>query len=142
MDKQKFFPHWSYFTSAYDLKHTIWIVLPLQNFCSFFPFSFMALFPCMPLKKKTCVLITELTYVTMDPRYDYSVNANRAERFYPEIRKYYPNLKDGSLEPGYSGIRPKLSGPLQPPSDFVIQVISNTHLLLANFSVDNLYWVH
>lgn len=54
-------------------------------------------------------------------KYDYSVNANRAERFYPEIRKYYPNLKDGSLEPGYSGIRPKLSGPLQPPSDFVIQ---------------------
>jgi hypothetical protein len=28
------------------------------------------------------------------------------------------------LEPGYSGIRPKLSGPGQPPSDFVIQVLS------------------
>ncbi|KAK7316028.1 hypothetical protein VNO77_34651 [Canavalia gladiata] len=54
-------------------------------------------------------------------KFDYSVNANRAERFYPEIRKYYPNLKDGSLEPGYSGIRPKLSGPSQPPVDFVIQ---------------------
>ncbi|XP_058107489.1 L-2-hydroxyglutarate dehydrogenase, mitochondrial [Magnolia sinica] len=54
-------------------------------------------------------------------RFDYSVNTNRAERFYPEIRKYYPNLKDGSLEPGYAGIRPKLSGPGQPPADFVIQ---------------------
>ncbi|XP_045789970.1 L-2-hydroxyglutarate dehydrogenase, mitochondrial [Trifolium pratense] len=53
--------------------------------------------------------------------FDYSVNANRAEKFYPEIRKYYPNLKDGSLEPGYSGIRPKLSGPYQSPVDFVIQ---------------------
>ncbi|KAL2335168.1 hypothetical protein Fmac_016381 [Flemingia macrophylla] len=52
---------------------------------------------------------------------DYSVNANLAERFYPEVRKYYPNLKEGSLEPGYSGIRPKLSGPSQKPVDFVIQ---------------------
>ncbi|CAK8533080.1 unnamed protein product [Lathyrus sativus] len=54
-------------------------------------------------------------------KFDYSVHANRAEKFYPEIRKYYPNLKDGSLEPGYSGIRPKLSGPCQSPVDFVIQ---------------------
>ncbi|RYR41168.1 hypothetical protein HN51_017801 [Arachis hypogaea] len=53
--------------------------------------------------------------------FDYSVHANRAEQFYPEIRKYYSNLKDGSLEPGYSGIRPKLSGPSQPPVDFVVQ---------------------
>lgn len=60
--------------------------------------------------------------VTIDHRFDYSVHANRAEKFYPEIRKYYPNLKDGSLEPGYSGIRPKLSGPYQSPVDFVIQV--------------------
>ncbi|XP_027358717.1 L-2-hydroxyglutarate dehydrogenase, mitochondrial isoform X2 [Abrus precatorius] len=63
-------------------------------------------------------------------KFDYSVNANRAEQFYPEIRKYYPNLKDGSLEPGYSGIRPKLSGPRQPPVDYVIQChTTTTHLL-------------
>ncbi|KAK7266948.1 hypothetical protein RIF29_19610 [Crotalaria pallida] len=54
-------------------------------------------------------------------KFDYSVHKDRVERFYPEIRKYYPNLKDDSLEPGYSGIRPKLSGPCQPPVDFVIQ---------------------
>ncbi|XP_010525523.2 PREDICTED: L-2-hydroxyglutarate dehydrogenase, mitochondrial-like [Tarenaya hassleriana] len=54
-------------------------------------------------------------------RFDYVVNPKRAEKFYPEIRKYYPELKDESLEPGYSGIRPKLSGPKQPPADFVIQ---------------------
>ncbi|TKY46374.1 L-2-hydroxyglutarate dehydrogenase [Spatholobus suberectus] len=65
-------------------------------------------------------------------KFDYSVNANHAEEFCLEIRKYYPNLTDGSLEPGYSGIRPKLSGPSQPPADFVIQVISHTLLLLAN----------
>ncbi|KAI9153111.1 hypothetical protein LWI28_006037 [Acer negundo] len=54
-------------------------------------------------------------------KFDYSVNASHAEMFYPEIRKYYPSLRDGSLEPGYSGIRPKLSGPGQSPVDFVIQ---------------------
>lgn len=55
-------------------------------------------------------------------RFDYSVNRERANQFYAAIRKYYPNLKDGSLEPGYAGIRPKLSGPKQAPADFVIQV--------------------
>ncbi|KAM7273933.1 hypothetical protein ACFE04_028597 [Oxalis oulophora] len=54
-------------------------------------------------------------------KFDYSVNANRAEKFYESVRKYFPNLKDGSLEPGYAGIRPKLSGARQPPVDFLIQ---------------------
>ncbi|XP_048226118.1 L-2-hydroxyglutarate dehydrogenase, mitochondrial isoform X2 [Ricinus communis] len=54
-------------------------------------------------------------------RYDYTVSAHRVERFYPEIRKYYPNLKTGTLEIGYAGIRPKVSGPGQAPMDFVIQ---------------------
>ncbi|CAK9319666.1 unnamed protein product [Citrullus colocynthis] len=54
-------------------------------------------------------------------KFDYSVCSSRAERFYEEIRKYYPSLKDGSLQSGYSGIRPKLSGPRQTPADFVIQ---------------------
>ncbi|MFQ6623019.1 hypothetical protein Gotur_002782 [Gossypium turneri] len=54
-------------------------------------------------------------------KFDYSVSADRVARFYPEIRKYYPNLKDGSLIPGYAGIRPKLHGPGQSACDFVIQ---------------------
>lgn len=53
--------------------------------------------------------------------FDYTVDARRAERFYPEIRKYYPNLKDGTLRPDYSGIRPKVSGRGQSAADFVIQ---------------------
>ncbi|TIW11558.1 MAG: FAD-dependent oxidoreductase, partial [Mesorhizobium sp.] len=36
-------------------------------------------------------------------------------------RKYWPDLPDGSLQAGYSGIRPKLSGPGDANSDFVIQ---------------------
>ncbi|XP_024031170.1 L-2-hydroxyglutarate dehydrogenase, mitochondrial [Morus notabilis] len=54
-------------------------------------------------------------------KFDYSVHANRAELFYADIRKYYPNLKNDSLQAGYAGIRPKVSGPGQPPGDFVIQ---------------------
>lgn len=41
----------------------------------------------------------------------YHVDSNRAEYFYKAIREYYPYLPDDSLEPYYSGIRPKLMGP-------------------------------
>ena len=34
---------------------------------------------------------------------------------------YYPQLKDGALQPGYTGIRPKISGPNEPAADFMIQ---------------------
>ncbi|RRH93102.1 NAD(P)/FAD-dependent oxidoreductase [Mesorhizobium tamadayense] len=52
---------------------------------------------------------------------DYRVDPARGERFYAQIRKYWPELPDGSLQPAYSGIRPKLSGPGEANSDFVIQ---------------------
>ncbi|MDH6234046.1 L-2-hydroxyglutarate oxidase LhgO [Mesorhizobium soli] len=52
---------------------------------------------------------------------DYRVNPHRADQFYGEIRKYWPDLADDSLHPTYSGIRPKLAGPGEPNADFVIQ---------------------
>jgi L-2-hydroxyglutarate oxidase LhgO len=54
-------------------------------------------------------------------RIDYSVDPNRAERFYAAIRRYWPGLPDGALAPGYAGIRPKISGPAEPAADFLIQ---------------------
>jgi L-2-hydroxyglutarate oxidase LhgO len=36
-------------------------------------------------------------------------------------RRYYPGLKDGRLQPGYTGIRPKLSGEGEPAADFLVQ---------------------
>jgi L-2-hydroxyglutarate oxidase LhgO len=39
---------------------------------------------------------------------DFNVDEQRAESFYGEIRRYWPGLKDGALQPDYSGIRPKL----------------------------------
>ncbi|SFK33944.1 NAD(P)/FAD-dependent oxidoreductase [Methylocapsa palsarum] len=52
---------------------------------------------------------------------DYSVDPSRAAKFYASIRAYWPGLNDGALAPDYAGVRPKLSGPGQPPADFLIQ---------------------
>jgi len=52
---------------------------------------------------------------------DYSVSLERLPHYYEAIRRYYPALKDGELNPGYAGIRPKLQGPGESPVDFVIQ---------------------
>ena len=51
---------------------------------------------------------------------DYKVDPARSDSFYSAIRKYWPDLKDNSLEPAYSGIRPKIAGPDDPNADFVI----------------------
>ena len=52
---------------------------------------------------------------------DYDVDRRRGDRFYEAIRRYWPGLPDGALEPGYSGIRPKIQAPGEPAKDFVIQ---------------------
>ncbi len=51
---------------------------------------------------------------------DYPVDRARGERFYAAIRSYWPGLKDGALQPGYAGIRPKINGPREPSADFVV----------------------
>lgn len=51
---------------------------------------------------------------------DYEVDAARGDRFYSAIRRYWPGLPDGVLQPAYAGIRPKLSGPGEPAVDFRI----------------------
>jgi L-2-hydroxyglutarate oxidase LhgO len=52
---------------------------------------------------------------------DYTVEPARGEVFYAAIRTYWPGLPDGVLQPGYAGIRPKISGPAEPAADFVVQ---------------------
>lgn len=53
-------------------------------------------------------------------RVDYRFDASREAAFYAAIRRYYPGLKDGTLQPGYTGIRPKTAGPGEPAQDFAI----------------------
>jgi L-2-hydroxyglutarate oxidase LhgO len=52
---------------------------------------------------------------------DYNVDAARGARFYTAIRRYWPGLPDGSLQPGYAGIRPKIVPPAIAAQDFVVQ---------------------
>jgi L-2-hydroxyglutarate oxidase LhgO len=54
-------------------------------------------------------------------REDYAVDPARGDAFYARIRGYWPGLPDNALMPGYSGIRPKLSGPGLPQQDFLIE---------------------
>jgi len=51
---------------------------------------------------------------------DYRVDIARADGFYAAIRRYWPGLPDGALQPGYAGMRPKISGPNEPAADFRI----------------------
>ena len=51
----------------------------------------------------------------------YGVDPLRGEMFYEAIRSYWPELRDMSLLPAYSGIRPKINGQGSPAVDFKIQ---------------------
>lgn len=51
---------------------------------------------------------------------NYDVDPSRAAGFDAAIRRFWPGLPDNSLAPGYSGIRPKISGPNDPAPDFRI----------------------
>lgn len=53
-------------------------------------------------------------------RADYAVDPRRGDAFYAAIRRYWPGLPDGALEPGYAGIRPKINAPEQAAADFAI----------------------
>jgi L-2-hydroxyglutarate oxidase LhgO len=51
---------------------------------------------------------------------DYSVDPRRSDSFYADIRRYWPDLPDGALQPDYAGIRPKLGPAGSPNADFRI----------------------
>jgi L-2-hydroxyglutarate oxidase LhgO len=51
---------------------------------------------------------------------DYAVDPRRADGFYAEVRRYWPALPDGALQPSYSGVRPKIYGPGESAPDFRI----------------------
>ena len=51
---------------------------------------------------------------------DYTVDPSRSDSFYAAVRTYWPGLKDGALQPGYAGIRPKIVPKGAPAQDFVV----------------------
>lgn len=52
---------------------------------------------------------------------NYDVDPKRCEGFYEAVRRYWPGLPDDSLQPAYSGIRPKIQAPGEPALDFMVQ---------------------
>ena len=56
--------------------------------------------------------------ITSEEQIDYTVNPKRSEGFYEAVRRYWPELKDNSLQPNYSGVRAKIVPPNTPAGDF------------------------
>ncbi len=51
---------------------------------------------------------------------DFAVDPARAVGFEQAIRRFWPGLPSGALQPAYSGVRPKIYGPKEPAPDFRI----------------------
>jgi L-2-hydroxyglutarate oxidase LhgO len=62
----------------------------------------------------------DVQWLAADAPLDYTVDAAGRADFERDVRRYWPALPDGALQPSYSGIRPKTSGPGQPAADFTI----------------------
>jgi L-2-hydroxyglutarate oxidase LhgO len=56
--------------------------------------------------------------IDAEEQVDYTVDPKRSEGFYEAVRRYWPGLKDGTLQPDYSGIRAKIVPPNTPAGDF------------------------
>ena len=51
---------------------------------------------------------------------DYAFDERNRAAFIAAIRRYYPDLDEARLQPGYTGIRPKIAGRENPTSDFLL----------------------
>ncbi len=63
---------------------------------------------------------TEWLTATDPESIDYAVDPERGSAFHAEIRRYWPGLRDGSLSPAYSGVRPKIFVAGAAVGDFMI----------------------
>lgn len=52
---------------------------------------------------------------------DYTIDRARMDAFYPSVRRYWPGLPDGALEPDYAGVRVKVQAPGTPMADFSLR---------------------
>jgi L-2-hydroxyglutarate oxidase LhgO len=59
---------------------------------------------------------------------DYAFDNSREMLFYDAIRRYWPSANQKQLQPGYTGIRPKISGPGEPAADFMVQSEKDHHM--------------
>ena len=66
---------------------------------------------------------------------DYVVDPARVASFYETVRRFWPALPDGALQPDYAGIRPKLHGPGEAQGDFVID--DSVENLICLFGIES-----
>ena len=52
---------------------------------------------------------------------DYEIDPGKVDAFALSIAKYFPEIESAQLQPAYSGVRPKISGPGSIAADFSIQ---------------------
>jgi L-2-hydroxyglutarate oxidase LhgO len=62
---------------------------------------------------------------------DYSFDDSGRAAFTEAIRDYFPGLDAGRLQPGYTGIRPKVVGPGDPAGDFTL--LTSEHHAIEGF---------
>jgi L-2-hydroxyglutarate oxidase LhgO len=70
---------------------------------------------------------------------DYHVDPARSEKFYDDVRRYWPTLEYGTLQPDYAGIRPKLHGRGEPQPDYRIDGVTQHGLpgLITLFGIES-----
>ncbi|MFN3892533.1 MAG: NAD(P)/FAD-dependent oxidoreductase [Beijerinckiaceae bacterium] len=69
---------------------------------------------------------------------DYSFDEHRIDAFYEKVRTFWPNLRDGDLAPGWSGIRAKISTGNTKDVDFRIDVDhEGRRCLIDLFGIDS-----
>jgi len=56
--------------------------------------------------------------IESEEQIDYTVDSKRGDGFYDVVRRYWPDLRDGALQPDYSGVRAKIVPPNSPAGDF------------------------
>jgi len=54
---------------------------------------------------------------------DYRVDPLREPQFAASIRRYWPGLPEGALQPDYSGVRPKIARGSPHDTDFMLQTV-------------------
>ncbi|HBZ92734.1 MAG TPA: NAD(P)/FAD-dependent oxidoreductase [Pseudomonas sp.] len=59
---------------------------------------------------------------------DYAVDEDLRAPFAAAIARYFPAIDANRLQPGYAGVRAKLSGPGEPAADFLIQTPADHRL--------------
>jgi L-2-hydroxyglutarate oxidase LhgO len=62
----------------------------------------------------------DVQWIPANETIDWRVDPARASGFEASIRRWWPALPQGALQPDYSGVRPKLGGPEAPSQDFRI----------------------